>query len=180
MDKVLIEDIKNGNEMAFRALYDSYWLKVYNFTQLYIISSSDVAEVVQEVFAKVWESRGLIDESQNLDGFIFIITRNIIFNYSRRYFNELNFRMTVLKGMENSYDIEEELEAADLKIYIDKLISLLPPQRQRIFKMSRENHMTNREIAELCAVSEKAVERQITIALKFIKENLPIFIVFMG
>ncbi len=30
--------------------------------------------------------------------FFFMITRNIIFNYSRRYFNEMNFKMTVLKG----------------------------------------------------------------------------------
>ena len=36
------------------------------------------------------------------------------------------------------------------------------------------------EIAERCAVSEKAIERQITLALKFIKENLPLFVVFMG
>lgn len=180
MDKEIIEEIKNGNNIAFKTLYDIYWLKVYNFVQLYIVSSSEVAEVVQEVFVKVWEARHLIDESKNFDGFIFIITRNIIFNYSRRYFNELNFRMTALKGLENSYDIEEELDAADLKNYIDKLIAQLPPQRQSIFRMSREQHLSNKEIAERCAVTEKAIERQITLALKFLKDNLPLFIVFMG
>ncbi|KAB4850302.1 RNA polymerase sigma-70 factor, partial [Bacteroides thetaiotaomicron] len=50
----------------------------------------------------------------------------------------------------------------------------------QIFRMSREEHLSNREIAERCAVSEKAIERQITLALKFIKENLPLFVVFMG
>ncbi len=74
-----------------------------------------------------------------------MITRNIIFNYSRRHFNELNFKMTVLKGLENSYDIEEELDAADLKNYIDKLISQLPARRQQIFRMSREEHLSNRK-----------------------------------
>lgn len=180
MDKEIIEELKNGNNIAFKTLYDIYWLKVYNFVQLYIVSSSEVAEVVQEVFVKVWEARHLIDESKNFDGFIFIITRNIIFNYSRRYFNELNFRMTALRGLENSYDIEEELDAADLKNYIDKLIAQLPPQRQSIFRMSREQHLSNKEIAERCAVTEKAIERQITLALKFLKDNLPLFIVFMG
>ena len=46
--------------------------------------------------------------------------------------------------------------------------------------MSREQHLTNKEIAERCAVSEKAIERQITMALKFLRDNLPMFIVFMG
>ena len=88
--------------------------------------------------------------------------------------------MTALRGLENSYDIEDELDAADLKSYIDKLIEQLPTQRRRIFKMSREQHLTNKEIAERCAVSEKAIERQITMALKFLRDNLPMFIVFMG
>ena len=155
----ILTEVKAGNTIAFERLYDCYWLKVYNFAQLYITSS---------------------DETKNFDGFLFIITRNIIFNYSRRHFYELNFKMTALRGLENSYDIEDELDAADLKSYIDKLIEQLPPQRRRIFKMSREQHLTNKEIAERCAVSEKAIERQITMALKFLRDNLPMFIVFMG
>ena len=179
-EKLVIDRLKGGDAEAFTILYNRYWLKVYNFAQLYIISSSELSEVVQDVFLKVWESKEILDADKNFDGFLFMITRNIIFNYSRRHFNELNFKMTVLKGLENSYDIEEELDAADLKNYIDKLISQLPARRQQIFRMSREEHLSNREIAERCAVSEKAIERQITLALKFIKENLPLFVVFMG
>ena len=174
-ETIILEKVKVGDASAFSLLYDLYWLKVYNFARLYITSSSAISEVV-----KLWESREFLDVTKNFDGFLFMITRNIIFNYSRRYFNELNFKMTVLKGIENSYDIEEELDAADLKNYIDKLISQLPARRQQIFRMSREEHLSNREIAERCAVSEKAIERQITLALKFIKENLPLFVVFMG
>ncbi|WP_294482300.1 RNA polymerase sigma-70 factor [uncultured Bacteroides sp.] len=179
-EKEILSEVKVGNSIAFEKLYDSYWQKVYDFTKLYITSSSEISEVVQDVFVKVWESRDTFDETRNFDGFLFITTRNIIFNYTRKHFNELNFKMTVLKGLENTYEIEEELEAEDLKNYIDQLISQLPPQRQRIFKMSREENLTNLEIAERCAVSEKAIERQITLALKFIKDNLPLFIVFMG
>ena len=172
-ETIILEKVKAGDAAAFSLLYDLYWLKVYNFARLYVTSSS-------VIFVKVWESKEFLDITKNFDGLLFMITRNIIFNYSRRHFNELNFKMTVLKGLENSYDIEEELDAADLKNYIDKLISQLPARRQQIFRMSREEHLSNREIAERCAVSEKAIERQITLALKFIKENLPLFVVFMG
>ncbi|WP_303010366.1 RNA polymerase sigma-70 factor [uncultured Bacteroides sp.] len=179
-EKLILDKIKVGDAAAFAVLYDCYWLKVYNFAQLYITSSSEVSEVVQDVFVKVWETKETIDIEKNFDGLLFMITRNIIFNYSRRYFNELNFRMTALRGIESSYNMEDELDAADLKIYIDKLIAQLPPKRQQIFRMSREEHLSNKEIAERCAISEKAVERQITLALKFIKDNLPLFIVFLG
>ena len=72
-----------------------------------------------------------------------------------------------------------QLDARDLKRYIDKLVVQLPANRQRIFRMSRELHLSNKQIAEQCAITEKAVERQITLALKFIRDNLPFFVLFM-
>ena len=162
-EKVILNRMKAGDEEAFAWLYNHYWQKVYHFARLYLTSSSEISEAVQDVFLHVWEARETFDNSKNFDGYLFIITRNIIFNYSRRYFNELNFKMTVLQSMEEGYSIEEELDA----------------NRQRIFRMSRELHLSNKQIAEQCAITEKAVERQITLALKFIRDNLPFFVLFM-
>ena len=41
----------------FTTLYRLYWSKVYNFSRLYLSSITEVEEVVQEVFVKVWETR---------------------------------------------------------------------------------------------------------------------------
>lgn len=35
---------------------------------------------MQQVFIRLWEKRESIDESVDLDGYLFIITRNMIFN----------------------------------------------------------------------------------------------------
>lgn len=181
-DKELIEKIKLGDNVAFAELYDMYCQKVYNFAKLYISSASEVAEVVQDVFVKLWEARHLIAEEKGLEGFLFIITRNIIFSIQRKHFRETVLKMTVLRAIENqdSYEIEDELEAADLKKYIDELICQLPQRQREIFCMSRQQNMSYREIAECCDITEKAVERHIYLALKFIRTNLPFFIVFMN
>ena len=126
-EKLVIDRLKGGDAEAFTILYNRYWLKVYNFAQLYIISSSELSEVVQDVFLKVWESKEILDADKN----------------------------------------------------IDSLVAQLPPKRQQIFKMSREEHLSCKEIAERCGVGEKAVERQITLALKFLKDNLPLFMLFV-
>lgn len=62
----ILTEVKAGNTIAFERLYDCYWLKVYNFAQLYITSSFEVSEVVQDVFVKVWESREMFDETRTL------------------------------------------------------------------------------------------------------------------
>ena len=69
-EKVILEKVRVGDATAFALLYDRYWLKVYNFARLYITSSSEVSEVVQDVFVKVWESRETFDETKNFDGFL--------------------------------------------------------------------------------------------------------------
>ena len=169
-EEELIEQMKNGNNIAFAALYDYYCQKVYNFTKLYVTSSDTVAEIVQDVFVKFWEALHLL----------VVITRNIIFNKARSRMREDMFKMTILRSIENEepYNQEDQMVAEDLKEYIDRLIAVLPKRQREIFLMSREENMTYREIAARCGIGEKAVERHIHLTLKFLKKNLLLFILF--
>lgn len=80
----------------------------------------EIEEVVQEVFVKVWESRSLLREDDNFKGFLFVITRNLVFNQFRRSFNENAYKLTVLSSIMPYYNLEEELTAADLQEFIEK------------------------------------------------------------
>lgn len=168
----LVTQIKAGSEPAFRTIYHKYWSQVFNFTRLYISSPSEAEEVVQEVFVKFWEARHLIDADKPLKGFLFIITRNLIFNQFRRSFNETNYKISVLKALKQSYEIEDDVEANDLKLFIDKLIEELPARQKEVFKLSRVKNLTHHEISAHLSISEKTIERHITEAIKFIKKRM--------
>lgn len=176
-EKDLILRLKQGDEAAFTALYKLYWGKVHNFSCLYLTSMVEVEETVQDVFVKLWESRTLLNVEGNFAGFLFIITRNIIFHQFRRSFNDRAYRETVLSAIQPNtyYGIEEELLASDLKERIYHLVSELPPRQQEVFRMSRFAHMSYREIANKLSISEKTVECHINKALKYLRRNLMIF-----
>lgn len=178
-ENALLLSLKHGNREAFAALYKQYWSQVYNFSRLYLTTREAAEEVVQEVFIKVWESRALIRETDNFKGFLFIITRNLIFNQSRKNFNEDFYKMTVLAALEETYDIDEEIDAKNLGEYIDQLIGELPPQRRLIFTLSRKEYKSYKEIAEQLNISEKTVERQINEAIKFLRKNLVLLSYFL-
>ena len=74
----ILTEVKAGNTIAFERLYDCYWLKVYNFAQLYITSSFEVSEVVQDVFVKVWESREMFDETLTVSSLLLPVTLSLI------------------------------------------------------------------------------------------------------
>lgn len=49
-EKVILNRMKAGDEEAFAWLYNHYWQKVYHFARLYLTSSSEISEAVQDVF----------------------------------------------------------------------------------------------------------------------------------
>ena len=67
---------------------------------------------------------------------------------------------------------EERIDAESLREYINSLIEELPPSRREIFRLSRHEHLSYREIAERLSISEKTVETQVNRALRFLRDRL--------
>lgn len=178
-EKELILLLKQSSKNAFTALYKQYWKQVYNFSRLYLTNTDAAEEVVQEVFIKIWETREFIREDDHFKGLLFIITRNLIFNQHRKNLNEDFYKVTVLAAMEKPYDVEEEIDANNLREYIDRLIDELPPRRREIFNLSRKEQKSHKEIALLLNISEKTVENQIGEALKYLKKNITLLLLFI-
>ena len=80
----VLAKLKQGDETSFTFVYDHYWRKVYRFSEIYLNDDEEIKEAVQEVFIKLWESRASINENKDIDGLLFIMTRNTIFDYFRK------------------------------------------------------------------------------------------------
>lgn len=176
----LIRQIRQDDQHAFKKIYEIYCDKVYSFIKLYIVSPSDVYDIAQDVFVKLWENRANLDESKSLNGFLFILTRNTIFNFSRKNYHTNFVRMAEAEIAEDKFtSIEDQIETDDLEKYIDQLISLLPPRQKEVFILSRKQQLKNKEIAGQLNITEKAVERNITFAVKFLKKHLKLYVLFL-
>lgn len=183
-EREIITQLKGGNHEAFSLIYNTYWSQVYNFCRLYITSIEDTKEIVQQVFVKIWEAREFIKEEENFKGFLFIVTRNIIFNQSKRKFNEDFYKLSVLSAYSPSdehtaHGIEEEIEGAQLGQYINQLIDALPPRQKEVFLLSRKSHLSYKEISIRLDISEKTVEHHIAKAIKFLRQNIKLYQIFL-
>ena len=164
---------------VFSGIYDGYWKKVLWFTRLYLTDSYEQEEVVQEAFIRLWEMRDEIDQHRSIDGLLFIITRNLIFDRRRRSLNESALKDALKQMAEIEYDMEEEIDADNLREYVEKLVELLPERQRESFILSRYKHLSVKDIASRMSISERGVERNIYLALKFLRKHLPMFILFM-
>ena len=71
-----------------------------------------------------------------------------------------------------AFNIDEQIHAENLAMLIELVIDRMPPQRQRIFRMSRYLGYSNGEIAERLHLSINTVNNHIVLALKELKSAL--------
>lgn len=150
---------------------------IYDKSFIYASDNYEREEVVQEVFIKLWEIRKSLKEENEIDGLLFIITRNLIFNKTRKSMNELKLKETLKLAEEASNEMEQDLEAKDLALYLDKLIDLLPEKQKLTFILNKKKGLSIKEIAVIMNISEKGVARNLYLATKFLKQHFILFII---
>ena len=172
-EKELIVGLVNGDERAFRQIYDLYVKKVYHFTLNYVKEKSEAEDIAQNVFMKIWERRNVIDKEKSFAGFIFTVTYRIIIDYFRQNSTKfsLNKRATLDQEIPSLVFSDDLLNRHQLESFYDKALQALPPKRKEIFLLSRHNGLTNKQIAEKLDISVKTVENQMTAALASLKAS---------
>lgn len=171
-DKHYLEGLKKGNQDSISFLYKKYYGHVFHFASLYINNESDVKDIVQDVFLKVWSNRSKVDPTQNFENYLFIITRNHIFNIKRQIKNKFTF-ITTLDALDiYSEAFDEDLEMKEVKEIIEEVIDSLPNRQKEIFILSRKYSLTNRSISEQLKISIKTVESHMTKALATIRKAI--------
>lgn len=172
-EKQIVLKVIEGNHKAFAELYDLYAERIYYFALRFVVSKEDAENVTQEVFVKLWETRERIDINLSLNSYLFTIARNTIFNIHRKRVNELAYLEHLGKYLEqNQVRLENEIIFNDIQARLEKLISELPPQRKKVFELSRKQGLSHKEISELLNISEKTIETHIRLALKTLRDAI--------
>lgn len=164
-----------GDEEAFGELYVRFWPRLKCFC-LRFLHSGDMAEnYSQDVFVKIWESREMLDWERSFSGYLYVIARNMVFNYLKR--EAMSDRKTekfIKNYMENvrRNATDDGVIEGDYMKLLQKGILSLPARQQQVFRMSREGRMSHREIAEHLGLSVYTVQEYISDAIARIKEYI--------
>ena len=80
--------------------------------------------------------------------------------------------MVLREEKEIDHTTEQQVEGEWLKRSLDDLIDQMPPGRKNIYKLSRQQEMSTKEIAEKLGISVSTVETQLSLATKYMKNEL--------
>lgn len=149
----------------------SYFPKVKYFIFGFVKSSAIAEELSQDVFMKIWENFDKIIFIEYRDAYIYRIARNIALDHITQRNKEKESYGNYLKLSENN-SIEEEIDAKELQLLIELTVNSMPPQRKKVYKLSRIEGISNDNIAKKLNISKKTVENHLNIALNKIRKTI--------
>lgn len=171
-EAMLIRMLKAGSHEAFGKLYHKYFHHLFIYCLQFTKSHHAAEDIVQEVFEKLWLNRQSINHASSVKGLLFVMARNHLTSAFRKIINSpyfedyLNHVNTV--GKEDVIAMEfEEFERK-----IEDAVNEMPPSRQKIFKLSRYELLTNKQIAENLNINEQSVKNSLSQSLKFLKSRI--------
>ena len=169
-DQELTSLLKEDDHAAFTEIYKRYWKKMLLIAWNHSNDNVASKDIVHEVFMSLWERRHLV-EVLNLSAFLATSVKFSIYKYYQRENRRTELARQNYEFSELTHD-EEKLDALFLKEYINGIVEEMPERCRLVFRYSREMGMKNNEIAVKIEVTEKAVEANLTRALKIIRNEL--------
>lgn len=177
-EKELIKNLSEGDKLSFGHLFNKYYKRLSSFAFYYLNDEESAKDVIQDIFAFVWERHDELKKVHNLSSWLFTMTKNQCLKKIDHLkvrqkhtdflkYRELEITQSALSGLDTS-----PLAFDEINTIIDKTLKSLSPNARRIFEMSRFKHKKNKEIAEELDISIKTVEANMSKSLKVFKNSL--------
>lgn len=166
-ESLMLHELKNGDVQAYLKVYDHYAKGMLAYAAARLATAEDAADLVHDVFLKVWVSRAQI---QVLKPYLYTLLRNLIIDHIRRNTTRSGYAKMLQNLDEPEYNMEQELYARELQKIIDEAIDKLPLRAREIYQLSRLKHMTIEQIALRLHISEQTVKNQLSIANNILRK----------
>jgi RNA polymerase sigma-70 factor (family 1) len=173
-DLELIALLQAGDIAAFTEIHERYYGVLYIHAYKRLPDREEVKDILQELFSHVWNNKESLKGTNNLPAYLYASVRNRILNI----FRHKKIRSDYVESFQSFLDqnnapiADEILQEKELVALIEREIASLPPQMRLIFDLSRNAHLSHKEIAEKLNISPLTVKKQVNNSLKILRTKL--------
>ncbi len=170
----LLEQLSNGDEQAFESFFTAYYNRLFQYIFGFTKSRQVTEELVMDVFLKIWLGRSILPEINHFDSFLFRVAHNKSIDFLRAVARDPSFKDLLWDQIQfaNNDQSDSKLMTQEYEKKLREAISLLSPQRKKVYQMSREEDMNHDQIAAKLNLSRHTVNNHIVEAQRFIRNYL--------
>jgi len=159
------------DETYFNSFYLEHAQSANNFAYYKCGDSAGALDLVQEAFTKIWENCSKIDFSK-AKTYLFTTVNNLFLNSVKHKKVVMEYAKTVPYVDTNNQSPEYLLEEEEFKQKLQNAIAILTDAQREVFLLNRIEGKKYREIAKMLDISQKAVEKRMSGALKTLREKI--------
>jgi RNA polymerase sigma-70 factor (family 1) len=173
-DESLLQRMSENDREAFTIIYERYWESLLVTASMAIRNKEEAADIVQEVFMSIWHRRRHMHISSSLKAYLDTSVRYKAIDYIEKNIMRRDY-LALLQEMAVHHlppDAELQLQSKELRETVEKLVMEMPPRMQEVYRLSRHDLLTRKEIAIRLGISEETVKKHIHHALELVKAAL--------
>lgn len=178
--ELLISRLSKGEYSAFSELYDQYWESLYGFVNSRIHNSEASEDILHDLFLSLWKNREKLVEIHSLESYMYTSCRYLIIAFIKKQARIIQSVDSALLEIEDSQSsLEDRLHYRHVLDQLHSEVERLPEKCRQVFRLSREQHLTNLEISQELGVTESTVENHINKALRRLRVVAKHFMTFL-
>lgn len=178
-NQTVIDLINRGDEQAMRFLFTTFYPRLYGYAIKFVKNDDTAKDLVQECFIRLYEKHGELKDI-SLKSMLFTMVRNLCLNYMK---HELIIKKHIsdilqkcpgekLYNEDFEYEKSSDMIIEELEHNIETAINSMPETTKKIFIMSREQNLKQKEISEQTGMSLYNVNKHLKLAMTTIKQQL--------
>jgi RNA polymerase sigma-70 factor, ECF subfamily len=170
-DQDLFLAIAGHDGKSFELLFERNYSKLCRFACHYTGMRELAEEVVADVFVRLWESRERLSGIDNARAYLYQSVKNASLNAMKaRPHDTVKIEEEPAALLRTDVPADASVIYSETVMHVERAISLMPSQRQIIFRLSRFDGLTYKEIAEVLSISIHTVQNQMVLAVKFLHQ----------
>ncbi len=166
-----MEKLKLCEEAYFNEFYLEHVQHASNFAFYKCGNKDNALDLVQDAFSKIWENCSKIDFTK-AKTYLFTTVNNLFLNKVKHNKVVMEYAKAAPYIDKTNESPEYLLEEEEFKTKLQNAISLLSEAQREVFLLNRIEGKKYREIAELLDISQKAVEKRMSAALKILRNHI--------
>ncbi len=174
-DAVLWLEVRQHDRRAYRVLFDRYGGALYQSAYRMLQDREASETVAHDIFLNLWLKRESL-EIRDFRSYIMTAARYHVYKAlrARAASPETAVETELMENISGSAmnTAEGKMAEQTVRDLIGRHMNDLPKRCREIFLLSREQHLSNQEIAERLNISRRSVENQITFALRHLRMHM--------
>ncbi|MBD3587879.1 RNA polymerase sigma factor [Bacteroides sp. GM023] len=174
------DKIQQGDEDAFRQLYDQYADLLYGYGMKIAGDDTVVTEAIQSLFVYIFEKRETCAEPQSIPAYLCVSLRHMIVNELKRKNSGTFQSLDEVDTNEYRFDLEVDIETAIIRSELEKEqlealqkeLNGLTKQQREVLYLKYYKKMSPEEIAQVMGLTPRTVYNTTHMAITRLRERL--------